>query len=235
MNQEQSRAIPVAIIIAGLIIGVAIYFRPASSPSQQQASPSQTKETKVKASAEAENLLKVGPNDYVLGNPKADITIVEFGDFQCPFCRRFFSTTEKELIEKYLKTGKAKFIWRDFAFLGQESLDAAQASRCAGEQGKFWEYHNYLFEKQNGENRGAFSVPNLKQFAGELGLNTAEFSTCLDSRKYLTAVEKETSLAKELGVNGTPTTFINGKMIVGALPFSSFESAIQDIIGKQTK
>src|SRR3989344_8910929 len=149
-------------------------------------------------------------NNQVLGSPDAPVTFVEFGDFQCPFCERFYQTTEKELIEKYVKTGQVKFIWRDFAFLGQESYDAAVAARCAGEQGKFWEYHNYLFENQRGENQGGFSMINLKNFARALNLDPGRFNSCLDSQKYISAVEKETELGRQLGVDGTPSSFING-------------------------
>jgi len=124
--------------------------------------------------------LKIREDDFVLGSPAAKVVVVEYGDFQCPFCGKFFKTAEQQLKETYLKSGETAFLWRDFAFLGEESIRAAEAARCAGEQGKFWEYHDYLFnyiwdnyysKNINGENVGAFSDRNLKSFAAALGLD----------------------------------------------------------------
>ncbi len=226
-NAKQSYLIPGAILAAGVIIALAVMY--VGGPKKEQAGFESKQEQAAVAglSGEAQDLLKIQEDDFVLGNPSAPVVFVEFGDFQCPFCGRFYSTTEKEVIEKYVKTGRVKFIWRDFAFLGKESFDAAVAARCAGEQGKFWEYHNFLFENQNGENRGAFSLVNLKNFARSLNLDTDQFNSCLDSQKYLSAVESETKLGGQLGVNGTPSSFINGTHITGALPFTQFEAVIQ--------
>lgn len=161
------------------------------------------------------------------GNPNVKVTIVEFGDYQCPFCGRFYKNTEPKIIEEYVKTGKAKFYWRDLAFLGEESVWAAEAARCANEQGKFWEYHNLLFEKQGGENEGVFAKANLKQFARESGLNGSLFDSCLDSGKYRSKVEEERQKADQLGVNSTPTTFVGAQRLVGALLYDAFKEAIE--------
>ena len=125
-----------------------------------------------------------------------------------------------------MKTGKAKLIYRDFAFLGEESNWASQAARCAGDQGKFWQYHDYLYEHQKGENQGAFNKDNLKNFARELGLDKNGFNTCLDSEKHKQAVENDTEMGRKFGVTGTPTSFINGKLVQGAVPFATFKTAI---------
>ena len=216
--------IPASIIVAGVIIAVAVMYAGGVDFGGKKA---EVKKQNPEAQAGvAAALLGVQEGDQVLGSPSAPVTFVEFGDFQCPFCGRFYQTTEKQLIDKYVKTGQVKLIWRDFAFLGQESFDAAVAARCAGEQGKFWEYHNYLFENQKGENEGAFSVVNLKNFARALNLETAQCNSCVDSQKYLSAVENETALGRELGVNGTPSSFINGAHITGAVPFAQFEQII---------
>ena len=219
--------IPASIIAAGAIIAASIMY---VGGIDLGGKTDAKKETPSPEASESDALLGVMDGDQVLGNPDAPVTFVEFGDFQCPFCERFYQTTEKELIEKYVKTGQVKFIWRDFAFLGQESFDSAVAARCAGEQGKFWEYHNYLFENQKGENEGEFSVVNLKNFARALNLETAQFNSCLDSQKYLPAVQKETELGRQLGVDGTPSSFINGVHITGAVPFSQFEAVIQNAL-----
>ena len=119
-------------------------------------------------------LAPVSNSDFIMGNKDSSVatgvTIIEYADFQCPFCGKFFKETEETLIKDYLQAGKIRFVYRDFAFLGAESVQAAQAARCAGEQGKFWEYHDYLFNHQNGENQGNFSDLYLKSFAGELKL-----------------------------------------------------------------
>jgi protein-disulfide isomerase len=161
-----------------------------------------------------------------LGNPKAKVTVVEFGDYQCPFCGRFYKTTEQQLKEEYVKTGKARFVWRDYAFLGEESFWAADAARCANDQGKFWEYHDLLFERQAGENEGAFAKENLKRFARELGLDGNAFDSCLESTKHRIEIESDVKDGSAYGVSGTPTTFINGQKVVGAVPYEQIKVII---------
>lgn len=220
-------AIPFSILLSGVIIAGAIMFTHRSD------TPSPTK----LAAAQAGDTVQ--PGDFksleqhapMLGNPAAPVAVVEFADFQCPFCGRFYKTTEKSIIDNYVKTGKVKFIYHDFAFLGDESSGAAQAARCAGDQGKFWQYHDYLFEHQNGENEGAFSNDHLKVFAQQLGLNADAFNGCLDSGKHKQDVENDTALGRKFGVTGTPTTFVNGKAITGAVPFSDFDQKIQAALG----
>jgi len=116
-------------------------------------------------------LSPVSNSDFKLGNSTAPITIIEYTDFQCPFCGKFFQETEQTVMNDYIKAGKIELVHRDFSFLGNESTMAAEAARCAGDQGKFWEYHDYLFTHQAGENHGNFSNVNLKSFASVLGLN----------------------------------------------------------------
>ena len=96
-----------------------------------------------------------------------------YEDFQCPFCGKFDRESEQMVRNTYVADGRVKFVYRDFAFLGPESIKAAEAARCAGDQGKFWEYHDYLFSHQNGENQGGFADPKLKSFAVGLGLNAS--------------------------------------------------------------
>ncbi len=116
-------------------------------------------------------LTPVTNNDFVLGGGvNTKVTVIEYADFQCPFCGKFFKETEETLLNSYIESGQISFVYRDFAFLGPESTRASEAARCAAEQGKFWEYHDYLFNHQKGENQGAFSDLYLKSFAGELKL-----------------------------------------------------------------
>jgi len=162
----------------------------------------------------------------VMGNKDAKVKVIEFADFQCPFCEQWFKTVEAPMIADYVKTGKIAFYWRDYPFLGTESTDSANAARCANEQGKFWDYHDYLYNNQGQENSGTFSKDNLKKFAATLGLDTAKFNDCVDNGKYSKDVATDLSDGQKAGVNGTPTVFINGVPVVGAQPYDQFKSAI---------
>jgi protein-disulfide isomerase len=164
----------------------------------------------------------------VRGDATAPVTIVEYGDFQCPNCGAFARSTEAELIRRYIDTGKAKLVWKNFAWIGNESKLAAQAAACAGDQGRFWQYHDYLYAHQRGENAGAFSATNLKSFATALALDRASFDDCLDSGRYESVVDKDASEVRALGLTGTPTFIINGTRIVGAQPLSVVAKIIDD-------
>ena len=135
-----------------------------------------------------------------------------------------------QLAPNYIDTGKAKVVFKNFAFIGQESIDAAQASECANEQGQFWPYADYLLTHQAGENAGAFSQDNLKAFAAKIsGIDTAKFNACVDSRKYKDAVQKETDEGRSRGVQATPTFFVNGQKIEGLLQAAQFGQLIDSL------
>ena len=127
----------------------------------------------------------------------------------------------------YVKTGLVRFGYLHMAFLGPESQWAAEASECANEQGKFWEYHDVLFARHGGENQGAFSKENLKKFAVELGLDATKFNACLDAGKYAGLVQEQTSALQALGMQSTPTFLINRRLMSGALPFEQFKQIIE--------
>ena len=168
------------------------------------------------------------------GSPEASISVEEFSDFQCPFCARFAIDTFPRIEEKYVKTGQVRWTFRHMARIGPESVAAAQAAECAGEQGQFWAYHDKLFRNQQGENRGAFSSDRLRSFAGELGLDAKAFSACLDSGRWAGKVNQDLADGQRKGVKGTPSFFIGGKMVEGAQPFSAFESAIEEALGRKS-
>lgn len=168
----------------------------------------------------------------VLGKENAKVTVIEFADFQCPFCEKWFTESAVNLIKDYVNTGKVKFYYRHFAFLGDESNWAAEASNCANDQGKFWEFHDYLFKNQQGENQGAFAKDKLKGFAATLGLNTSTFNSCLDNGKYTKDVADDTAAGQTAGVSGTPTIFVNGQAIVGAQPYSALKALIDQELSK---
>ncbi len=161
------------------------------------------------------------------GDEDAPVVMVEYADFQCPFCGKFARDVEPELIERYVEGGTLKIEWRDFPYLGQESVNAALAARAAQEQGKFWEYHDILYQNQDGENRGAFSEENLVAFAEEAGLDVERFEAALESGKYEEVVQEDFREAQDAGIQGTPSFTINGQPLVGAQPVEIFARAIE--------
>lgn len=167
-------------------------------------------------------LLAKGPSR---GSETAPITIVELSDFQCPYCRKFWQETLPRIEEAHIKTGQVRFVYRHFAILGEHSVAAAQAAECAGEQRKFWEYHDKLFA---GQGPFAFTKQNLQRYAKALGLDTVAFAQCLDSGRYVQKVEGETEVGTMLGVRGTPAFFINGRLLVGAHPYENFQRLIEE-------
>jgi protein-disulfide isomerase len=133
----------------------------------------------------------------------------------------------RQIDDQYVRAGTVRVGYVHFAFLGQESTWAAEASECADEQGAFWSYHDYLFTHQKGENQGAFSRENLKTFAAELKLNTQTFNQCLDSGKYQEVVRAEVAKVQALGVPSTPAFAINGQPAMGVLSFEAFRQYIE--------
>ncbi len=167
-----------------------------------------------------------------LGQPEAPITIVEFGDYQCFYCNKFFHDTEGQIYENYIKTGKAKLVFKDFTIIGQDSVVAAHAAHCAGEQGKFWEYHDTLYNNWNGENNGWASSENQIRFAQGIGLDATSFSECMSSNRYAETIQASTRDAQTLGLTGTPGFFIIGPnnnivKIPGAQPYDVFANVLE--------
>ncbi len=170
----------------------------------------------------------------ILGNPSASITIVEFGDYQCHQCYNWFHNTKPSLFENYVDTGKANFVFVDLAFLGRDSAKAAQASYCAEDQGRYWDYHNLLYTSQEPKiDNGWASPERLKAFAFSLGLDMELFEICLDSGKYSKRVEYNIDEARKHGVKGTPGFFIVGpegqQQIGGAQPYSVFKQVLDSM------
>jgi protein-disulfide isomerase len=157
------------------------------------------------------------------GSADAPVVMVEYGDFQCPFCGKFAREVEPKLVEKYVEDGTLRMEWRDFPYLGQESLDAALAARAAQDQGKFWEYHDLLYENQS----GGFSDEKLIELAPEAGLDVEEFESSFKSGEYEALVKEAFLGGQRRGVSGTPTFVINGKVLAGAQPVEVFEDAIE--------
>ncbi|NOX71204.1 MAG: DsbA family protein [Candidatus Micrarchaeota archaeon] len=161
-------------------------------------------------------------DDAVKGDPNAPVTIVEWSDFQCPFCGRFFRETLTQIEENYIKTGKVKLVYRDFPLsFHQYAQKAAEAAECAGEQGKFWEMHDKLFSE--GVDGG---VDTYKRYAQQIGLDAGEFNNCLDAGKMASEIAKDIKDGQANGIRGTPGFIINGKLVSGAQPYANFKAII---------
>jgi protein-disulfide isomerase len=171
----------------------------------------------------------VRQSSHVRGLDTAPVTIEEWADFQCPACGTFARTTEPQLVATYVAQGKVKIVYRHFAFLGAESQWAAEASECADEQGKFWEFHDRLFASQAGENRGTFSKDNLKRIGEALGLGPS-FVACVDSGRYAQRVRDETKVGEGKGVRATPTLFVQDRKIEGAASFEQLKAIIDPLV-----
>lgn len=174
-------------------------------------------------------------DDPQIGDKNAKVVMIEFSDFQCPFCRRFYTQTLPDLENEYITTGKVLFVYRDFPLdsIHPGARPSAVAAECADEQGKWREYHNKIFDEQNTQGQGTvqFSNDDLKRWATEIGLNTASFNSCLDSNKYDSEVSKDFQDGSSAGVGGTPTFYIGNPQrgyveLVGAQPYSVIKQAI---------
>ncbi len=161
-----------------------------------------------------------------LGAMDAPLVIAEYADFQCPFCGVFAREVKPRIEAAYVATGKVRFEWHDFAWMGDESEDAANAARCAADQDAFWPYHDRLYAARVAPNSGTFSDERLLAAARELGLDVPLFSACLDADTHRDAVRADTAEAAALGMTGTPTFIIGDRTLVGAQPFEVFAAEI---------
>jgi protein-disulfide isomerase len=183
------------------------------------------------------NIIKITPNPRPeanlnhMGDPNAPVIMVEYSDYQCPFCKRWNDETEKLIEETYVATGKVYFTYIPYGpngqYIGPESKDAAMAAFCAGDQGKFWDYHDMLFANQTGENVGDFTAKRLVAFADALGLNMSQFRSCFNGNKFADTLNQGLEQGKQAQIGGTPSFLINGSLIEGALPFSAFQQKIE--------
>jgi len=167
---------------------------------------------------------------HVRGSDNAPITIEEWADFQCPACGMFARATEPQVVTTYVSRGQVKIVYRHFAFLGPESQWAAEASECADEEGKFWEFHDRLFASQAGENRGTFSKDNLKRIGDALGLSPS-FAACVDSGRHAQRVRDETQAGQRKDVRATPTLFVQEQKLEGAATFDQLKTIIDALTG----
>ena len=161
-------------------------------------------------------------DDPSIGPANAPITIIEFSDYQCPYCQVWYKQVYQQLLASY--PDKLRFVYRDLPLpMHPEAAPAAEAADCAGEQNAYWKYHDALFNQQYGLSRAAY-----EHYAADLGLDTKAFAACLDSHRFQGEVQADASDAARVGISGTPSFVVNGRLLIGALPFSEFKKVIDE-------
>jgi protein-disulfide isomerase len=215
----------------GVILGVIVIAIIAGVAASLSASPSETVNLDM---GRTHGTISTAMGSPILGDPSAPITIVEFGDYQCEMCYRWFHTSKPQITENYIETGKANLVFIDLAFLGRDSSKAAQATYCAEDQEQYWAFHDMLYNSQERVDNGWANSERLKAFAFSLELDMELFESCLDSGKYSKRVDYNIQQAKKHGVNSTPTFIIvandQEKQISGAQPFSVFKQILDTMI-----
>ena len=204
-------------IIIGIVIGLGLTLNLEQTPDNSSI-------------LNKENLIR---GSTILGNPDAEITIVEFGDYQCTFCYKFHDETMKKIDQKYIKTTNVNFVYKDFPLNGPQSILASEASYCAQKQNKFWEYHDTLYNNWGGENTGWITKNVLLGFANDIKLDLDSFSQCLENSEFKQKVLDNEQFAREIGIDATPSFLIFNDSelyrIIGAQPFDRFEQALQEL------
>ncbi len=177
------------------------------------------------------NLLESG--SPMIGNPSAQITILEWGDYQCTYCYRFHQSSLNIILEEYITPGKVNLVFKDFPLNGPDSVLAAEASYCAEDQGKYWDYHDELYTNWGGERTGWINEESLNKFAVEVGLDLEEFNSCMNEHKYLSRVLDLEKFGRNIGIDATPSVLVfnDEKIIVirGNQPVDVFRKAINDL------
>jgi protein-disulfide isomerase len=179
--------------------------------------------------------LKLG-KEFALGRKDAPLVMVEYTDYQCPFCNRFYTGTFPELKKQYIDTGKLRFITRDFPLeFHPQAMKAAQGAHCAGEQEKFWPMKDSLML-----NSASLTPELINKLAEQNGVNMEKFRTCMDSGRYLPEIQASEAAGKAIGINGTPSFVVGrvngdvleGELVVGAFPFANFDAILKRLLGE---
>lgn len=219
-NQGGSRLVIIGVIVIGALLIAAALIYPNIKSASEVITPEQVNRPNAKG--------------LTVGDVNAPAKIEVFEDFQCPACRQFTQNIEPLVLSELVETGKAYYVFYNYPFLDRntttkESRDAANASLCANEQGKFWEYHDTLFANWNGENQGNLSSSRLIQFASTVDLNVDDFAACVNESRYANDVQASFDLGTSMGVTGTPTVFVNGQEITpGYIPsFDDIAAAVE--------
>ena len=216
-------------VVIAVVVIVFFMFGQGTQKQTMPLPPIQTQGQGNTTTGQASIHLLIDNTSPILGSKGAPITMIEFGDYQCFYCHQFYNSTEPDIVKNYINTGKVRMVFKDFTIIGQDSVNAAHASHCAQEQGKFWDYHDALYNNWAGENTGWASSDNLLKFAKQVGLDTNMFNQCMTQSKYISVVEGSLANAKDLGLTGTPDFFIilpdhTVTKVVGAQPYQVFDN-----------
>jgi len=231
--------LPVSILAAAVMVGGAIVFATLYKGGAAPAGGNGNNGNAAVATSTTNpaQAMTLGPRDAILGNTNAKVTLVEYGDYQCPYCVEFFSQTQPQIIQNYVNTGKVKVVFRDFAFLGTESTAAANAAQCAEDQNKLWAYHDALYAAKLGddnkggtEDDGFYSSAEFVKLAQQVGLDIPTFTSCIGNNTDASIVAQEKGDAANVGINSTPSFIVNGTMITGAQPYSAFQQALDSAL-----
>lgn len=216
-KQRQQRLLIIGGVIALVVIFVVLAILPSLAPVGDFIIP-------------ADNP-RPNANLNSMGDPNAPVKMVAYSDFQCPYCKIYSDETEQQIVDTYVKTGKVYYTYIPYGptglYIGPESEAAAQAAYCAGDQGKFWEFHDILFANHTGENVGDFTDKRLSAFAKAIKLNTGEFQACLQNDKFGEKLKEGITQGQQAGIEGTPSFIINGKIVLGAQSFEAFKTEIE--------
>lgn len=211
-ERQKRRLISISLVVGVALIFTAILIWPNFAPIGDIAIPDSREFPMIEGVA--------------LGAPDAPVVIENYSDFQCSFCRLFHQTTLNQIVDTYVATGQVRIVFRQFPRLGQESVNASNASLCAAEQGKFWEYAEILFANQTGVEARNFTSRRLLAYAETIGLDADQFSSCLREERYNADIGADLQKGIEAGVTSTPSFLINGELLVGAQPFEQFQALI---------
>ena len=216
------------IFLVGILVGLGIARLPGMNPAAGEANI--VVDLGAEKAAPVERLNVSVDDDPWVGKADAKVTLVEFTDFQCSYCARHIKETFPQIEEKYINTGKLRYVSRDLPLKNhRHAPKAAEAANCALDQEEYWEMHDQIFLNQadwSGSDKDAVSI--FKGYAKEMGLDTDEFAVCLDSGKYEREVQSDKDAATALDVKGTPHFFVNGRRIKGAQPFEKFAEVIEE-------
>ncbi|MEI6886836.1 MAG: DsbA family protein [bacterium] len=229
---------PISIFLSALIISGTIFFSLRGANLGVLGTGTTAQASSATTSAAAKQVVAVSEVDFgsapMLGNKASNVYMVEFTDFQCPYCERHFTTTYPDIKKNYIDTNQIAYFSKDFPLSFHENAQkASEAAQCALDQGKYWEMHDKLFK-----NQAKIAVADIKGYAKDLGMNETDFNTCLDSGKNATRVSESTATGTTAGVNGTPGFFVGEKLsdtkvkgflIPGAFPYANFDTVLKDI------
>jgi protein-disulfide isomerase len=219
--QEPDRFLPASILVAALLISGSLIYSTRAGKGAPTPSPAAGSENS--APVVVKEVSNSRSRDVILGDENAPVTVVIYGDYQCPFCERLYQGAEQQIRDQYVKTGKVRMIYREFPLDGHPyARPASLAAECAKDQGKFWAFHDALFEQQ-----ANLPTMDFAKLAADLGMNRDTFSSCLAAKKYEPEVAASITEGTKFGVTGTPAIFVNGTLISGAQPFATFQSAIE--------